>query len=78
MKDSAAFLGMMAAAMAHRDYTHGLNNNTKFQFLRQQAWMSVNDRLADPAQCTSDGVLAAILSFLILDVSYAFDGYSQR
>ena len=79
LKDSAAFLQMMSAAMTHRGYTHGLVNETKAMFLRQQAWMSVNDRLADPEHCTSDGTLAAILSFLILDVRFpACHGRSTR
>jgi len=59
---------MIAAALLHRGYTHGLRNDAKAASLRKYAWTSVNERLADPIQCTSDGVIGAVLSFLILDV----------
>ena len=70
IKDPASLLQLMSTATLHRNYTHGTQDEGRAVTYRQKAWKSVNDRLADPVQCTTDGVMSAILAFLILDVSF--------
>jgi hypothetical protein len=69
MKDPASFLQLMSTALEHRKTQGEFNQEERVIKYRHMAWNSVNERLSNPALRATDGIMSAILAFLIRDVS---------
>lgn len=67
MRDSAAFLQQLSTASMHLSLVQGNDPSQAFVY-QQMAIRSVNDRLSDPVQSLSSGIVATVVSFLIYDV----------
>ena len=70
--DPAGFLQILCTSVSHQTALRKqrLDQSPEAIMLSTQAIQSVNQRLGDPAQSTSEGVVAAILAFCCHTVSY--------
>jgi len=63
VSDDAAFRQILCTASAHMTVLRQGSDNAEARALSSAALRSVNKRIVDPGQGTSDGVLMAILAF---------------